>query len=174
MLKKLIKIFLIMNLILAVAMPVTGCGNKPIVYDLYVVVYDEDGKEIARSNEAEGDSTIFSLGDTPIEFPADVKDQQFPYTCKFFVKSPGGEALLEPDEKLLNEDDYIIGFYYYTYNDINQEWDPFGLPWLKKGEVLKYKLEIWVKQLKDKSHYDGFKEICEDVYLCLYFSYKGV
>ena len=174
MLKKLIKIILIMNLILAVAMPVTGCGNKPIVYDLYVMVYDEDGKEIARSNEAEGDSTIFSLGDKPIEFPADVKDQQFPYTCKFFVKSPGGEAILEPDEKLLNEDDYIIGFYYYTYNDINQEWDPFGLPWLKKGQVFRHRLEIRVKQLKDKSHYDGFKEICEDVYLCLYFSYKGV
>ena len=69
MLKKLIKIFLIMNLILAVAMPVTGCGNKPIVYDLYVVVYDEDGKEIARSNEAEGDSKIFHLEIRPSNFP---------------------------------------------------------------------------------------------------------
>lgn len=88
MLKKLIKIILIMNLILAVAMPVTGCGNKPIMYDLYVMVYDEDGKEIARSNEAEGDSTIFSLGDTPIEVPAGVREPVFPYTWKFFVKVP--------------------------------------------------------------------------------------
>ena len=174
MLKKLIKIILIMNLILAVAMPVTGCGNKPIVYDLYVMVYDEDGKEIARSNEAEGDSTIFSLGDTPIEVPAGVREPVFPYTWKFFVKVPWGDTLLEPEEKLLNENDYLIKFYYKLYNDLTQEWEPFGIPWLEKGEVLKYKLEIWVKQLKDKSHYDGFKEICEDVYLCLYFSYKGV
>lgn len=174
MLKKLIKIILIMNLILAVAMPVTGCGNKPIVYDLYVMVYDEDGKEIARSNEAEGDSTIFSLGDTPIEVPAGVREPVFPYTWKFFVKVPGGDTLLEPEEKLLNENDYLIKFYYKLYNDLTQEWEAFGIPWLEKGEVLKYKLEIWVKQLKDKSHYDGFKEICEDVYLCLYFSYKGV
>lgn len=174
MLKKLIKIILIMNLILAVAMPVTGCGNKPIVYDLYVVVYDGDGKEIARSNEAEGDSTIFSLGDTPIEVPAGVREPVFPYTWKFFVKSPGGEALLEPDEKLLNEDDYIIQSNYYLYNDLTQEWEPFGIPWLEKGQVFRHRLEIKVKQLKDKSHYDGFKEICEDVYLCLYFSYKGI
>ena len=50
-------------------MPVTGCGNKPIVYDLYVVVYDEDGKEIARSNEAEGDSKIFHLEIRQLKFP---------------------------------------------------------------------------------------------------------
>lgn len=155
-------------------MPVTGCGNKPIVYDLYVMVYDEDGKEIARSNEAEGDSTIFSLGDTPIEVPAGVREPVFPYTWKFFVKVPGGDTLLEPEEKLLNENDYLIKFYYKLYNDLTQEWESFGIPWLEKGQVYRHRLEIKVKQLKDKSHYDGFKEICEDVYLCLYFSYKGV